>query len=64
MNNVYVKIQKNYNLRAVTLFKGICVAVLSYLFLNPPGNIGAVGAIGVIYCIIVLTLFINVILRR
>lgn len=64
INNIYVQIQQKYSFKVITLFKGACVLVLSYLLLKPPGNIGAVGAIGGIYCIVVLTLLINFITRK
>jgi len=59
INNRYYDLQRNYGFAGATAFKFIVVLCLSYLLLNPPGNAGAVGAIAVVYCLIVIIFFVD-----
>jgi hypothetical protein len=43
------------------MLKAILLLCLSYFLLNPPGNAGAVGAIAILYSIVVIILLKDVI---
>ena len=50
----YAKLQCKYRFQAVTVVKAVLILLLSYFLLNPPGNAGALGAIAILYCLIVV----------
>jgi len=61
LDNRYFSLQSKYNFFAVTILKAVFLLCLSYFLLNPPGNAGAVGAIAIVYCIVVIILLKDVI---
>ena len=56
VNNHYVKLQSKYSFKVLTAVKVLFTLFLSYFLLRPPGNAGAVGAIAIVYCLIVTIL--------
>ncbi len=56
LDNRYFSLQSKYNFLTVTILKAVFLLCLSYFLLNPPGNAGAVVAIAIVYCIIVIIL--------
>jgi TRAP-type C4-dicarboxylate transport system permease large subunit len=58
-NNKYYNLQKNYNSATVIIVKLLSILCLIYFLIDPPGNAGAVWAIAVIYCLLVIILTID-----
>ena len=61
LDNPYFNLQNKYGFFAVTMLKAFFLLCLSYFLLNPPGNAGAVGAIAIVYSIVVIILLKDVI---
>ena len=53
INSQYANFQIKYSFITVTAVKAILLLFLFYLLLYPPGNAGTVGAIAIVYCLIV-----------
>jgi hypothetical protein len=60
VNNLYFRLQRNFGFLPGTVLKALGALCLSYLLLNPPGNAGAVGAIAIVYWLVVFLLLLDV----
>ena len=56
IDNPYFILQNKYGFSLVTILKSLFLLCLFYFLLNPPGNAGAVGAIAIVYSIVVIIL--------
>ena len=59
LDNPYFNLQNKYGFSLVTILKAFSLLCLFYFLLNPPGKAGAVGAIAIVYSIVVIILLIR-----
>ena len=59
LRNRYFDLHRRYGVLKVTVFKLIYILFVSHFLLIPPGNAGAVGAMGILYCVVVITLIVD-----